>query len=275
MNKMLSATLRSPPPNESKWQVNSQPRFLVMSSVKGLGGPAERVAHPTRKRVGVEACAKETAFDLLMEGWGRSHQRGGCQVKEVEDIPGRGQNMSKADRHESAGYFWRTVIRLERLEDRIKENGGGGRKKWKVNLGQDEEAWMPCQNCLTWSRSDGTLTAVLRLNGPSSDAVAVWEMEKRWGNLHDWEASGKSRGRTSGTWAISGAGIKRRAGFKSIVCLSICCWPKWTVIDSPQPMEISPKQTIPLIHFWISVHWFTFVSLLALRLPLQGLVPAE
>ena len=70
------------------------------------------------------------------------------QVKEVEDIPGRGQNMSKAERHESAGYFWRTVIRLERLQDRIKENGGGGRKKWKVNLGQDEETWMPGQNCL-------------------------------------------------------------------------------------------------------------------------------
>lgn len=43
----------------------------------------------------------------------------------MENIPGRGQNMSKAERHESAGYFWRREIRLKRLEDRIKERRGG------------------------------------------------------------------------------------------------------------------------------------------------------
>lgn len=40
--------------------------------------------------------------------------------------------MSKAERHESAGYFWRTVIRLERLEDRIKESGVVGEKGGKL-----------------------------------------------------------------------------------------------------------------------------------------------
>lgn len=49
----------------------------------------------------------------------------------VEDIPGRAQNMSEAERHESPGYFWRTAIRLERLKDRIKE---GLRRSWKAGL---------------------------------------------------------------------------------------------------------------------------------------------
>lgn len=40
--------------------------------------------------------------------------------------------MSKAERHESAGYFWRTVIRLERLEDRIKESEVVGEKGGKL-----------------------------------------------------------------------------------------------------------------------------------------------
>ena len=39
----------------------------------------------------------------------------------VEDIPGRAQNMSKAERHESPGYFGSTAIRLERLKDRLSE----------------------------------------------------------------------------------------------------------------------------------------------------------
>lgn len=52
--------------------------------------------------------------------------------KELEDIPGRGWSMSKAERHERAGYFWRTVIRLERLEDRIKENGVEGERGGKL-----------------------------------------------------------------------------------------------------------------------------------------------
>lgn len=40
--------------------------------------------------------------------------------------------MSKAERHENAGYFWRTVIRLERLEDRRKASGVVGEKGGKL-----------------------------------------------------------------------------------------------------------------------------------------------
>lgn len=119
---MLSVPLRSPLPNEPKGHVNNQPKFLVIRSMKCLGG----AQHREWKGVGVEVGTEETAFDLLLKGEGRSHQRG--QVKEAEDIPGTGQNMSKAERHESAGYFWRPVIRLERLEDRIKGSEVVGEK---------------------------------------------------------------------------------------------------------------------------------------------------
>lgn len=43
--------------------------------------------------------------------------------------------MSKAERHERAGYFWRTAIRLERLEDRIKESEVVGEKVGKLTWG--------------------------------------------------------------------------------------------------------------------------------------------
>lgn len=49
----------------------------------------------------------------------------------VEDIPGRAQNMSKAERHERPGYFGSPAIRLERLKDRLKE---GLRRSWKAGL---------------------------------------------------------------------------------------------------------------------------------------------
>lgn len=49
----------------------------------------------------------------------------------VEDIPGGARNMSKAERHESPGYFGNTAIRLERLKDRLKE---GLRRRWKAGL---------------------------------------------------------------------------------------------------------------------------------------------
>lgn len=58
----------------------------------------------------------------------------------VQDIPGRAQNMSQAERHESPGYFWRTVIRLEGLKDRVKE---GLRRSRKAGLEQDEGTQMP------------------------------------------------------------------------------------------------------------------------------------
>lgn len=49
----------------------------------------------------------------------------------VEDIPGRAQNMSKAERHDSPGYFGSTAIRLERLQDRLRE---GLRRGWKAGV---------------------------------------------------------------------------------------------------------------------------------------------
>lgn len=83
--------------------MNNQPKFLVMRSVKYLGGPAQRGAHPSWKRVVWRPALKRQHLTCLQKDKEDSPQRG--QVKEAEDIPGRGQNMSKAERHESAGYF--------------------------------------------------------------------------------------------------------------------------------------------------------------------------
>lgn len=126
-------------------------------------------------------------------------------------------------------------------------------------MGQDEETWMPCQNCSTWSYSDGMLRPVFRLKVPSSDAVAVGEMEKRRRSLRGWRRLKKSR-QDLWTWTIRGAGIRRRAGFKGIVSISVVHTGEQssTLLN---PWKSSPDKTILPIHFWTSVRWFSNLSI--------------
>lgn len=76
---------------------------------------------------GVKALGKKNHVSCFLKD---EEDSTGDDVK-VEDIPGRAQNMSKAERHEGPSYFGSMAIRLERLKDRLKE---GLRRSWKAGL---------------------------------------------------------------------------------------------------------------------------------------------